>query len=91
MINVIERLFMIFETIFKCCFLSKRFKNNSPIFLFVFKLNGGLNTNSRPFMFNEKYEIATYTGDNLLNKRTEIINTSRHRSKYKLANCDTID
>ena len=42
-------------------------------------------------MFNEKYEIATYKGDNLLNKRTEIINTCRHRSKYKLANYDTID
>ena len=40
---------------------------------------------------NEKYEIATYKGDNLLNKRTEIINTCRHRSKYKLATCRTID
>ena len=40
---------------------------------------------------NEIYEIATYKGDNLLNKRTETINTCRHRSKYKLANCDTID
>ena len=40
---------------------------------------------------NEKYEIATYKGDNLLNKRTEIINTCRHISKCKLANCDTID
>ena len=40
---------------------------------------------------NEKYEIATYKGDNLLNKRTEIINTCRHRSKYKLANYHTID
>ena len=40
---------------------------------------------------NEKYDIATYKGDNLLNKRTEIINTCRHRSKYKLANCDAID
>ena len=29
--------------------------------------------------------------DNLLNKRTGIINTCRHRSKYKLANCETID
>ena len=28
----------------------------------------------------EKYEIATYKGDDLLNKRTEIINTCRHRS-----------
>ena len=40
---------------------------------------------------NDKYEIATYKEDNLLNKRTEVINTCRHRSKYKLANCDTID
>ena len=39
---------------------------------------------------NEKYEIARYKGDNLLNLRTEIITTCRHRSKYKLANCDTI-
>ena len=36
-------------------------------------------------------EVATYRGDNLLNKRTEIINTCRHRSKYKLANRHTID
>ena len=33
--------------------------------------------------------MATYNGDNHLNKRTEIINTCRHRSKYKLANCKT--
>ena len=39
----------------------------------------------------EKYEIATYKGDKPLNKRTEIINTYRHRSKYKLANYDIID
>ena len=36
-------------------------------------------------------KVATYRGDNLLNKRTEIINTCRHRNKYKLANCHTID
>ena len=40
---------------------------------------------------NEKYEIAAYKGHNLLIKRTEITNTCRHRSKYKLANCETID
>ena len=48
------------------------------------------NSNRCLLCLNEKYEIATYKGDNLLNKRTEIINTCRHRSKYKLANCDTI-
>ena len=42
-------------------------------------------------MLNKKYEIATQKGDNLLNKRTEIINTCIHRSKYKFANCDAID
>ena len=40
---------------------------------------------------NEKYEIETYKGNNLLNKKTEIINTCRHRSKYKLVNCEIID
>ena len=42
---------------------------------------------------NEKHEIVKYKGDNLLNKITEIINTCRHRSKYKHAsiNCKTID
>ena len=40
---------------------------------------------------NEKYEIATYKGGNLENKRTEIINNCRYRSKYKFANYDTKD
>ena len=57
------------------------------------KLLGKLCPNSeRCVLFlNEKYEIATYKGDNLLNKRTEITNTCRHRSYYKLANCETLD
>ena len=40
---------------------------------------------------NEKYEIATYKGDNFLHKRIEITNTGGHRSKCKLTNCGTID
>ena len=36
---------------------------------------------------NEKYKIETYKADNLFNKRTEIINTCRHRSQYNLGNC----
>ena len=35
---------------------------------------------------NKKYEIATYKRHKLFNKRTEIINIYRYRSKYKLAN-----
>ena len=40
---------------------------------------------------NEKYEIACYKGDNLLNKRTDILGTCRHRNKYKLKNCHSKD
>ena len=40
---------------------------------------------------NENNEIACYKGDNLLNKRTEILGTCRRRNKYKLKNCDTKD
>ena len=36
---------------------------------------------------NEKYEITCYKGDNLLNKRTEILGTYRYRNKYKRRNC----
>ena len=57
------------------------------------KLCPSYNPNSKRCLLclNEKYEIATYKGNNLLNKRNEIINTCRHRSKCKLVNCETID
>ena len=35
----------------------------------------------------EKYEILTHKGDNLLNKRSEIISTCRHKRKYLLGSC----
>ena len=35
---------------------------------------------------NEKLGIAIHKGDNLLNKRSEIISKFRHKSKYKLTN-----
>ena len=59
----------------------------------IIRICRSYNPNSKRCLLclNEKYEIATYKGDNLLNKRTEIINTCRHRSKYKLANYDAID
>ena len=37
---------------------------------------------------SEKYKIAIFRGDNLLNKRNKIISTCRHRTKCKLINCD---
>ena len=59
----------------------------------VIKICCSYNPSSKCYLLslNEKYEIATYKRDNFLYKRTEIINTCRHRNKHKLANCDTID
>ena len=59
----------------------------------IIRICRSYNPNSKRCLsgLNEKYEIATYKGDKLLNKRTQIINTCRHRSTYKLANCDNID
>ena len=37
---------------------------------------------------NEKAAILYYGGTNLLNKRTEIISTCRHRKKYELGELD---
>ena len=48
-----------------------------------------IQTVSAAFYVSMRNEIATYKECNLLNKRTEIINTCRHRSKYKLANKST--
>ena len=33
------------------------------------------------FYLNEKYEIPSYKGKNLFNKRTEILGACRHRKK----------
>ena len=47
--------------------------------------------NRHCFLFlNEKYQIQTYKEDNLLNKRTETINSRRQRGKFTLANCETM-
>ena len=40
---------------------------------------------------NEKMEIATYRGNNLLNKKTELISKCRHQNKYTLSKYDTKD
>ena len=40
---------------------------------------------------NEKLEIATYRGSNLLNKKTELISKCRHLNKYTLSKYDTKD
>ena len=39
----------------------------------------------------EKLEIASYKGDNLLNKRSEFINKCRHQNKFTLLQHDSKD
>ena len=70
-----------------------RKRNGTPKIKQNMRICCSYNPNSKRCLLclNEKYEIATFKGDNLLNIRTEMINTCRHRSKYKLANCNTID
>ena len=41
--------------------------------------------------FNKKSEIAKYKKNKHLNKKTKMINTWRHGSKYKYPNSETID
>ena len=57
----------------------------------IIRICRSYNPNSKRWLLclNKKYEIATNKEDNLLNKRPEIINTCRHRSK--LVNCEAID
>ena len=43
------------------------------------------NTKRCSLCFNERLEIARYTGHNLLNKLSEIIHKCRHRNKFALA------
>jgi len=40
---------------------------------------------------SEKYEIASFKGNNILNKRSEVIAKCRHQNKYSLALKDTKD
>ena len=40
---------------------------------------------------NEKLEIASYKGDNLLNKRSQLISKCRHQNKFTLLRHDSKD
>ena len=40
---------------------------------------------------NEKLEIASYKGDNLLNKRSELISKFRHQNKFTLLRRESKD
>ena len=51
------------------------------------------NYNSRKcdLCLNEKLEIALYKGQNLLNKKTELISKCRHQNKFMLLRHDSKD
>ena len=49
------------------------------------------NTKRCHLCLNEKLEIATYPGNDLLNKRSELISKCRHETKYVLLRHDTKD
>ena len=50
------------------------------------------NSTKRNFMcLHEKLEIASYKGDNLLNKNSELINKCRHQNKFTLLGHDSKD
>ena len=50
-----------------------------------------VNTKRCLLCLNEKLQVAIYRGNNMLNKRTEIISKCRHRNKYALASYDSMD
>ena len=50
-----------------------------------------VNTKRCLLCLNEKLQIAIYRGNNMLNKRTEIISKCRHRNKFALASYDSMD
>ena len=64
---------------------SYNMENNTKMFT--------LNPNSKRcyLCLNEKLKIATYRGNNLLNKKTELISKCRHQNKYTLSKYDTKD
>ena len=43
------------------------------------------------YIYISIYIYTSYKGENLLNKRTDTLDTCRHRNKYKLKNCDPKD
>ena len=49
-----------------------------------------VNTKRCLLCLNQKLQIAIYRGNNMLNKRTEIISKCRHRNKYTLASYDSM-
>jgi len=59
----------------------------------IIRKSKAYNTNAKRcnLCSNEKYEIATFKGNNLLNKRSQVISKCRHQNKYSLALHDTKD
>ena len=77
----------------KECWTIKR-NHFTPIVIWrIIKKCAPFNTTKRKcyLCLNEKLEIASYKGDNLLNKRSELINKCRHQNKFTLLRHDRKD
>ena len=68
-------------------------ENNKEITWRIIRKCAPFNTTKRKcyLCLNEKLEIASYKGDNLLNKRSELISNCRHQNKFTLLRHDSKD
>ena len=74
-----------------------KYKTDKELSIKVWKMKKSgqtpYNTNSKRcyLCLNEKLEIATYRGNNLPNKKTELMSKYWHQNKYTLSKYDTKD
>ena len=72
--------------LYKECWAIKRNDFIPKVTWRIIKKCAPFNTTKRKcyLCLNEKLQIASYKGDNLLNKRSKLINKCRHQNKYTL-------
>ena len=71
---------------------TKKYNHFTPIVTWmIIRKCAPFNTTKRKcyLRLHEKLEIASYKGDNLLNKRSELINNCRHQNKFTLLRHDS--
>ena len=71
----------------------KNSNNNPTITWQIFGKHKSYDLSTKRCMLclNEKLAIALHKGDNLLNKRSEIVSKCRHKNKFSLASYDSKD
>ena len=68
-------------------------KHNANIKWEILGRHQAYNTSSKrcSLCLNEKLKIVLHRDNNMLNRRTEILNKCRHKNKYALISCDSKD